>query len=98
MSEVLRTTSGYLDELVDALQSEPRRSSFSKASLSQLRTFADDGWALLHDLEDVLLAMDSRLDPYSVGDLDRLLSLFDLGRSGVAFRPMKIAKDASLFP
>ncbi|KIN90200.1 hypothetical protein PO78_1779 [Thauera sp. SWB20] len=91
------TTESHFDQLIHALRdARPPRAWSSSTATRILRSIAAQGWAMKHEIEDLLMAMDRRLDCYGAGDPDCLLAMFGLRWDDVAFRPRRLARDAML--
>lgn len=86
-------SSEYLQELIVALR-EPGGPSrpISKEIRSELEEIADSGWILKACLEDLVMALDQRLNCYGAGAPDKLIALFGLRWQQVTFRPKAIAR------
>lgn len=94
----IRTSLESLQKLIHALQGdEPRATIASKAATRLMQKIATSGWAIKYEIEDLMVEMDSRLDPYEAGSLDFLTTLFGLRWQEVAFRPRVIAKEVMLY-
>lgn len=92
------TTKEHFDQLIHALRDDrPRWAGGASAATRALRAVAVQGWALKHEIKDLLADMDPRLERYSAGDPDRLLPMFGLRWSYVAFRPRKAVRGVMLY-
>ncbi|MCD9026782.1 hypothetical protein LDO26_00945 [Luteimonas sp. BDR2-5] len=90
------TSSQHLQALVDALARPAPPGSRGAIAAKQTRRIVEQGWATSAAIEDLLLLMDRRLDPYGAGSVDVLSALFDLPWRSVAYRPSRLAIDVVL--
>jgi hypothetical protein len=86
-----KTTSQHLSAMVAALQKDPPARPIPQAVWAQLETFTSEGWILRYAIEDLLMAMDSRLDSYDAGNVGAVLKMFELSTQSVARRPRKLS-------
>lgn len=92
------TTKEHFDQLIHALREERSpRARGSSTAIRILQEIAAKGWAMKHEIEDLLMAMDRRLDCYGAGEPDRLLAMFNLRWGDVAYRPRRLARDVMIF-
>ncbi|WP_143291547.1 hypothetical protein [Burkholderia pseudomallei] len=94
-----KTTPEHLSSLVEALrQKEPVRPMHADVE-EALRRFALNGCALRYEVEDVLVAMDSRLGLYGgAGNVEALAAMFDIRLQNVARRPAKHSSGVVFYP
>lgn len=88
------TDSETLTDLLSALQRPtPRKSLYIK---SQIKRVISDGWSSQSNIEDLLLGLDGRLNPYGFGEVQSLASMFHLPWVDVANKPHKRASGVML--
>lgn len=85
-----QTSQKHLCELVQALQRPERiRAAQTVEQQKMISTIVERGWLFRSDIEDLLLSMDSRLDPHGAGHPESSANLFKLPCNSVAFRPLE---------
>lgn len=91
-----RTSAEQLQALVDALRQPAPPAGLSALAAQQMRQIAVQGWASRSTIEDLLLAMDRRLDLCCVDAPKMFTAMFDLPWRNVTYRPSRLAVDTVL--
>jgi len=91
--------SRQLAALARALKEPPSTRPINHAALvSGLKRQIKDGWIRRSALDDLLVAMDHRLDQFEIGQLDALIKLFGFSWTNITSRPRKSSSGVVLLP
>lgn len=91
------SSSEHLQALLDALMRPVPTRGLGVAATKYMRQIAAQGWATPTTIEDLLLVMDRRLDPFSACAPEALAAMFDLPWRNVAYRPPRLAVETVLY-
>lgn len=86
-----RASAEHLAALIEALKRPPPTRIAVDAAIRHMHAIATQGWVTSTQIEDLLLMMDRRLDPYRAGAPEHLASTFHLPWRNVSGRPARRA-------